>query len=527
MRHRRAICAPYRIAPDGSALAAGDASTLLYKPAGGEFRRISFGGADTANITDVSMPTSHTAWLANTLGQVYRGTRTDGEWEFDVENRTPDGKLLSFAADGTLLKLRAIEVDREGEGYAVGDRGLVLERRRDGWQRLKTGFQDTFRSVALAPHGRGSGALIGGDAGLILTLEDGEFRVAREADIFDPLNWGEGSSRAANVLGVAIVPGLAKGEAEAWAVQQPPQSGRPGSVFHYTSDSDQPLMRPGGRLEPVPDAPAPREGEISFAAFGRSDCHTSVPKCPEGHARNLFNEVVSRRVVREVVNRAEQPGGPAFAVFTGDAGRAAGKEEGASVNTPLDKSLVHRRWIEQVADRFSDSGLPLYGAVGFNDLDRTAACTSPITCPVDSKSQAAGRGLTWGWRKAMADMPAPWGTGREADAGGVHFDAVERTGTGRPDRRAGAHSLRRRRLRRPLRRAADIPRQLARHARVVRPWPEPDRGAADVARGHAGQHAPGSAGDRRDEHADVLVSGRRSDPLGRRHAPGGDDSDAS
>jgi hypothetical protein len=402
------------VAPDGSALVGGDASVLLFRPAGGVFRRIDFGGSETTSITAISMPSSDRAWLTSSRGQVYAGRRAGDDWEFFVENRAPGGKLLSLDENDQPITLRGIEIDESGEGYAVGERGLILERRGDaGWQRIKTPFMDTFRSVGLAPEGRQHGALIGGDMGLILTLENGEFRVAREADHFDPLNFGAGSSLSANVVSVEILPGVQEGQVEAWAVQQVPQSAvqqriGPGAVLHYTSDPDHTLMRPGARIEPLPDAPEPRPGEISFAAFGRSECHGAVATCPEGQGANLFHEVVSRRVAKAIIARSGETGGPAFAVFTGDVGRAAGRnDDGITVKKPLDKSWVHRRWTELVADRFADAGVPLFGAVGLNDLDRSAVCSNTSSCEVDSSG--TGAGLTTGWRRAMADMAAPWG----------------------------------------------------------------------------------------------------------------------
>jgi hypothetical protein len=405
------------VAPDGSALAGGDASVLLYRPPEGHFQRVDFGGSDKASITAISMPTPDHAWLTNSAGQIYVGRLTADGWTFLVENRAPGGRLLSYDGKGALLPLRAIDIDARGEGYAVGERGLILERRATGdWRRIKTNFLDTLHSVTLAPGGRQEGVLVGGAMGLILTLEDGEFRAAREADLFDPLNYGPGSSDSARVEAVALVPGTEDGEVEAWAVQQ----GRngPGAVLHYASDPDNLLLRPGGRVDPLPDTPDPRPGEISFAAFGRSECHTGFERCSEGHSANLFHEVVARRVANEVIERGEEPGGPAFAVFTGDVGKAGGSEEnpgtGSIANTPLDKSWVHRRWIELVANRLFDAGVPTFGAIGRNDLDRTSVCTDPRSCTFDAKTVAAGRSVNWGWRKAMAEMPAPWGGSSEA-----------------------------------------------------------------------------------------------------------------
>ena len=427
------------VAPDGSALAGGDASVLLYRPPGGEFGKIRFPGSQNTSVTAISMPSGQHAWVTTAVGQVWGGTLTSDGWRFAVENQRA-GRLLSLDGNGAVQRLNAIDVDVDGEGYAVGERGLILERRGDaGWQRLKTGYLDTFHTVALGPGGRDAGAVIGGNMGLILTLEDGEFHAAREADLFNPVNFGRGPSRAARVLGMALVPGTEEGDIEAWAVQQGPDG--PPVVLHYTNDPDHPLLRPGGRVEPLPDTPAPRPGEISFAAFGRSECQQGRNDfCGEPGAGNLFNEIVVNRVAKEVAERHEEPGGPAFAVFTGDVGRAGGNELGTSnggavaAATPLDKSWVHRRWVELVADRFADADVPLFGAVGRDDLDRTAACFGVTACAFDAK-QAGGGGVALGWRKAMADMPKPWGsstTGGEPErTSGYSFDPAEPPAPGR------------------------------------------------------------------------------------------------
>lgn len=426
------------IAPDGSALAGGDAGTLLHRPAANAaFERVPLPGTSASiAVTDISMPTSDQAWVTTDAGQVFGGTRpAGGDWSFTVENRKGN-TLLSRDRQNKPLALAAIDVDKEGEGYAVGEAGLILERRgADGWQRIKTRFLDNFRSITLAPRGRDGGALLGGDMGLILTLDDGEFRVAREADLFDPLNFGDSTTQAASIRGVALVPGVKAGQVEAWAVQQAGSGGRsgPGAVFHYANDRNDPLLRPFGRVEPLPDTPAPIDGEISFAAFGRSDCHLVGDACPEAQGERLFHEVVSRRVADEVVARSKEDGGPSFAVFTGDVGRAAGREDEGG--NPLHRSRVHRRWVELVADRLEDGDVPLFGAIGLNDLDRTRQCAIPSAC-ADAKTSSRGAGLSWGWRDAMAGMRDPWGAAKpeeeEADAHGLEYVAVSQSGTTAP-----------------------------------------------------------------------------------------------
>jgi hypothetical protein len=425
------------VAPDGSALAGGDASTLLFRPGNAEFRSIPLpGGSGATTITAISYPRADQAWVATDDGRVFSGTRSGNSWSFSVENLDPAGFLLSAGPGNRPLAVQALQIDSDGEGYAVGDRGLILERRgADGWQRLKTGFLDNLTSVALAPNGRGHGAIVGGQLGLILTLEDGEFRVAREADLLDPVNFGDGSTSSASVVGLAIVPGSEPGDMEAWAVQQVPTEGNargqgPGTVLHYTNAPDDPLMNPGQRVKPIPDTPEPRAGEISFAAFGRSDCHTRVVVCPEFHNENLVNEVIAKRIVDEISERSTRPGGPKFALFTGDVGRAAGREgsadevaAGSRLSSPVDRSTVHRRWVDFVAEPLIESGVPLFGALGPKDLNRTATNGSGVGA--DAHAQADETGLALPWRQAMAGMPAPWGTAPETSGGGFSFSEVQ------------------------------------------------------------------------------------------------------
>jgi hypothetical protein len=199
---------------------------------------------------------------------------------------------------------------------------------------------------------------------------------------------------------------------EAWAAYQQPtdtysRNPPPTELLHYASDPSEPALNPTTRVSPLPDAPLARRGEITFGAFGKSDCQdTNTSVCPELTSTNLFNERIQTGLVDSLTAQAKRLGGPAFAVFTGDANYAAGTA--SSVNTPADKSIVHRRWAEQVAGRFASAGVPLFGAIGGQDLSHAEGCDPSLGVCASSRSTQVGANL--GWRQALASMPAPWGT---------------------------------------------------------------------------------------------------------------------
>ena len=423
------------VASDGSAMVGGDARALLWRSATGTFRAINPPTtAPSAGITGIAMPTPGVAWVTTELGQVFRGTGGEGGWSWRKE--AVDSKSRSLTADpnGTVRPLRAIAIDASERGFAVGDGGAVLERSADGtWKRLETGFRDDFRTVALPAAGASAGALIGGVGGVVLTHTEGRFAVARAANHWDPLVTGRGTQMSGRIVGLGIAPGTADGQVEAWAAMQVPAGAQsrespPGAILHYTSDPDEPLLNPARRAEPLPDTPAPRPGEISFAAFGRSDCHFSGA-CPELHGTNLTNDVIARRVADEITAASKRPGGPQFAVFTGDIGHAAGRDRSSpdkpgSADTPLDNNVVQRRWVELVAERFRAGGVPLFGALGPQDLSQAQSCLATGNC-VGTRQAKVGTSLQW--RTVMAGMAAPWGTSGKAPVGpgGITFESVE------------------------------------------------------------------------------------------------------
>jgi hypothetical protein len=398
----------------------GERRTLLWRPAGGQFRLIDApdSPADAA-VRSISMPASNEAWLATSTGEVFAGTLSNSSWTWKLEDLDDQGGILTFA-DGRQQPLNAIAVDASGRGFAVGGDGVILQRTPTvsglPWKRVASGVSDELTSVAI-PAGGGSGALAAGPRGLVLTSAGGRFEVAQPDNPYDPSHWLDG--------GVAMAPGDRPGQVEAWA----------GIGLHYSSDPSDPLLDADqGRVRPLPDSPPAAPGEISFAAFGKSDClkvRSDWVPCPELTDSNLFNEQVQQRIVEAVTHSAGQPGGPQFSVFTGDAGEIAGAGEsgsaflsprgGSGVDTYLDQSLVHRRWSELVARPLTDAGVPVFGALGSQDLSQTRECSTPATpgqCEGTNGTQVffqgadlpvSASGVNLMWRQAMAEMPAPWG----------------------------------------------------------------------------------------------------------------------
>jgi hypothetical protein len=441
------------VAPDGSALVGGEKLALLWRPAGGELRRIPSPDANpTATITGIAMPSATRAWLALSSGQLFAGVGDGASgWHWRLEN-TIDvhgiDRPLNEDRNGEPLALGAIAVDASGHGFAVGDRGVVLERRGEGpepWRRVDAGVTEKLTSVAL-PRGGGSGALIGGDRGLILTLTEGRWRVARAGDQLRPDD--------GYVAGLALLPGYEDGQVEAWALTAPqPADFRLGvtQLLHYTSAPAEPLLDPAARGSRVlPDAPSPREGELSFAAFGRSDCHlaakTNLIPCPPLENGTEAEQTLLRRVRDELLARSKRPGGPQFAIFTGDAydtGGSTGVEPldqnsrlaGTSAVTAHSSGGVRplswtggekfRRFNEQITDFLPDRDLPTFAAVGARDLSEARACGTTgvsVHCVENRERPRAGENLAW--RQAMEHAPAPWGGGDRPSAGSLSFEPL-------------------------------------------------------------------------------------------------------
>jgi hypothetical protein len=393
------------VSPGGAAIVAGEARALLWRPAGEGFRAIRKPDVPlSTTFLGASMPSPDRAWLATDTGEVWGGRLGANGWNWQRESLNQDGDVLNQDDLGRKLPLTAIAVDSSGHGYAVGFRGLVLERTGEGehaWKRLATGYTDNFRSIALPAGGRGEGALLGADNGLILTLQDGRFEVARPADFWDPVDNAPSSkpNTASQVVGLALVAGVKAGQTEAWAVLQQPhgsapaalhtRSPRPGAILHYASDPAEPLLNPQARAVPLPDVLPPRPGELTFAAFGKTGCSW----CLEMTGTNITNDVVARRVRDEIADRAGKPGGPAFALFTGD------------VNQINPNAALYHRFTELIANPLREAGLPLLGAIGGNDITYDTASNF-----VGNISESARIGQNSAWRNSFKDMPAPWGS---------------------------------------------------------------------------------------------------------------------
>ena len=419
------------VAPDGSALAGGDRTTLLWRPAGGDFRTVNRpGGSARARITGLSMPDAGHAWLTTDTGEVWAGTLVGSDWRWVRE------VTASMVRDERgRARLNAVEIDSSGRGLAVGDRGALVERSPDGsWRSLRTGYLDNLYSIALPPGGYRDGTLIGGGIGLVLTRVDGDFHVARRSDITDPLTAGPGQRYAARIVGLALSRTPWNDGVEAWAAsQQPPQSdleqrNPPGSALLHFGSTEDPLLHQRSRAKPLPDAPDPVEGEITLAAFGRSECQLER-FCPEYQGTNLFNEVVSRRIRAALIERRKSARGPFAAVFTGDISTMPGRTRRSNPqiptpNTALDENIVHAQWRDLVANPLADKGVPLFAALGKLDLARATTCApGDQQCPDTQNGADAGASLPW--RTTFADMSGPWGLKPPIDAGDVQFVPVE------------------------------------------------------------------------------------------------------
>jgi hypothetical protein len=232
----------------------------------------------------------------------------------------------------------------------------------------------------------------------------------------------------------------------------------PGAILHYTNVPAGSLLDAGtGRARALPDAPPARDGEVSFAAFGKQECQLATePTCPEMQGSNLVNEVIARRVTDAITGASTQPGGPPFAVFTGDAGNSAGRDQGTdnalllgvNANAPIDTDITHHRWSELVAQPLRDSGVALFGALGAQDLSQTSACTPQTGC--NGTRQEGNPGVSLAWRQAFAGMPAPWGAPKLADgadnrpppdARGLSYGPVPASGVEGPSVSASSQTI--------------------------------------------------------------------------------------
>ena len=432
------------VAPDGSTMVAGDARTVLFRPAGGQFYAVARPDAPPGtSITGLALPSSGQALLADDHGEVFEGTRAGSNWSWRLVDVTAAGDLLTKGHYGRPEPLRAIAVAGDGHGFAVGDRGTVLARDSSGaWQRLDVGVLDNLSGVAL-PTGGGPGALIGGWGGLVLTLVNGRFEVAQSADPYQGVFTGETDELAARTVGVALLPGSAPGQVEAWAASQVPgdslnRSPPPGAIFHYSSDPAASLLDDGsGRVQPLPDSAPPRAGEVSFAAFGKSECRLPAPQaCPEMAGTNRANELSVDRITSQLVGAAKAGTGPGFALYTGDISDSAGA--GPSTNTPVDRDFPARRFDELIAQPLLRAGLTLFGALGGEDLSHTRACGGVGTTTLYNGcggTAQAGVAASGGWRAAFTAMPAPWGasgSAAPAAAEGLSFAPVGSSGVEGP-----------------------------------------------------------------------------------------------
>ncbi|MDX6652263.1 MAG: hypothetical protein QOJ38_1044, partial [Solirubrobacterales bacterium] len=420
------------IGPDDSVLVGGDRRALLYRPPGGLFHSVSKPEVSiSATITAISYPSEGHAWLATDSGEVFGGTLDGADWRWQRETLDASGVPLTTNKNGGQTALRAIAILPGGRGYAVGDRGLVLERTGEGpapWQRLASDSGANLDSIAIGPGGYG--LVVGGDDGLILTLERGRFEVARPGDAYDPA-WASGrQGGSAQTVGIALLAGSRSGELEAWATSQ--GFATPTAILHYAADSGDRLLNPAARAQPLLDSGPSRQGELSFTAFGRSDCQLSTRAgagtgdmaCPEPTGSKLVNDAISQRVTKEITDSASHPDGPAFSLFSGDVDDIAGSSEGKTASAPTEMSVVHHRFAELVVDPLRQAGVPLFAALGGQDLSHAGVCPVLLQLYVCDSTHHSRIGPSLAWQQAFGSQPAPFGDGDPASRHGVSFEPV-------------------------------------------------------------------------------------------------------
>ena len=368
------------IASDRSAMAGGDRGVLLWRPADGELRRIPSPVADDA-ITGVALPTPDRAWISTSAGRVHAGQRSGATWSWgpSAENLNADGTLVSASSGGSLA-VRAIAMLSDGRGYAVGDGGLVMERRASGpfpWRRVNLGASDDLTTVELGPNG-GTGALIGAENGGIWTMSDGRFRPARPASTVD----GYAGFSGTRVSGIAVL------GTDAWASLDGPN----GALIRSGHDG------PGGdSVTPLPDAPNDRAGELSFVAFGKSDCaNLRSEPCPGPSGTAALSDIVSRRIVDAVISPTWPSPRPQFAIFTGDANDHGNDAARTSVRPAL-----LNEWVDLVARPLDQAEVPMLGAIGPLDLGSVRNCTQKGGQLCVSSAEATYTGPNVFWRQAM------------------------------------------------------------------------------------------------------------------------------
>jgi hypothetical protein len=418
----------------GAAMAGGERMAILWRPPGEDFRAIPRpeDAAAGAAILDVSLPRPDRAYLATRSGEIYRGDLGASGWRWELENVDADGTLVTRRG-AAVLPVHALALDPEGRGWAVGDRGLLLERTGNDdtpWRQADSGTTEDMTAVALPLEGAGhAGALAGGRRGLVLTERDGRWLTTRRSDPF--------ATQSGAVVDLAVVPGTETGQTQAWAaLADIPLHGLPQrttGLMHYSSAPDEPVVSLAPRAHPLPDAPARRPDELGFAVFGKNECALELGdergSCFELVGSDLTHERTLRAITDEIASRARtQEVG--FTAFTGDMLNAAGsavQTSGRNVREPV--PLVQRSFVAQAAEPLDQAGAPLFGTIGGQDVNGLVRQSSV--------------GLNTSWRTAMETRPSPWGTGGPPPdgAGGLSFVAVPGTEPDDPDRPAGARTL--------------------------------------------------------------------------------------
>ena len=312
---------------------------------------------------------------APTRASSFAASSTGGAWKWgeQPEDVGPGGDSITLDANGLSIPIRAISLNKEGHGYAVGDRGLILYRTGDAnqpWLRLPPRFRDSFTAVQMGANDSGERAdrrALGRDP----ERARAKLSLARPGDWADNDPLSRIGERTGPVVGLALLPGVQPGQSEAWAALSGKAGLDPGAIV--------PTIAPNGLLHFASDPKSrcfvqrglPRRSRTrrrparARSPSLRSATATATPaRALRGSARSGATRPTSTRrspgapPTRSPV-RASKPDGPSFTVFSGDA------VESSSRVDQVDRGIRRfARWREQLMTPLGEQGAPLFGALG-------------------------------------------------------------------------------------------------------------------------------------------------------------------
>lgn len=390
------------VGPDGSALAAGDNGAVLYKPPAGPWERVSAPVLRQGQrVSEVSMPLPGEAWLSTLDGRILHAVRTEEGWRFAREDGgVPAGRAVNSVA-----------VRPDGTGYAVGERGMILERDPSlpaggRWRERPerpVGKRDLY---ALEIARRGPGVLVGSHYGDVLSLVGDRFELARRGDPYSVVNFHAREAMNTDkpplhlkrfqmpMRAIAIVPGTEDGQLEVLAAQAR-------DLYRYTSDRDDPVI--GRReLRPLPDVPAMGADDLPIAVFGRPACFENDFPCPWWYGLTLRHQRVLEGIVDDVSTKAGLPDGPELALFTG------------GVSNDVTDHTRYWGFRDAVLEPLAEAGVPTFAALGLRDVASAGEESDPAKAAnrsgLEPTRKARGQSFQFElWKESFIDQPAPWG----------------------------------------------------------------------------------------------------------------------